>query len=386
LLSRQAVGALLGLALVLSGCSTTTGHGVATPKTATPKTATSTASGGVTSKTAASSSSASSSSSTPSPSATVAPQPRYVPPADGSGYSNAQLDQRQPLPGLLAVNRCDWLPLLVTRLKKMGATGTEKSDSGCDVSFPDHEVVEVTVIEDYSALDQDTTYLKPTTVDGLQARYYSLVPLSTDRGCSVELNTRSLSDLTVSAYNDTHSKGNFRAHCRRAGQAAAIVAKTFVPLAGGHPWSGTPQQPSAASLQGVRACGLVDVGSVIFAHELEDEHPRSGRTARGTTCEYSSNDSGTVHVLLTTSRSGLAAVPATPHSTVLPTKLGVLPARTEQIDIACTVAAQLITGQVVQVTYTLAPGLTGYPDVTESTCLATRSVLSSALMDAMREQ
>lgn len=311
--------------------------------------------------------------------------PAYHPPADGSGYSVAPFDQPQPLPGLLSRQGCKWLAAVKPKLRSLGATATANSYSGCQLLYPKGEIAQIHVVGPYTAVTDSTTYLKPTKIAGVEARYYSFVDKKTDTICSVAMNPRSLSGITVDAYNRKEAGGTFEAHCRLARKVAQFVARTFIPLAGGTPWSGTPQQPTAGTLAKAGACDVVNKGAIIYANNVTDEHPRAGKSAAGSTCDYRNADYGSIHVLLTTGRGGLKGLAPKPGTTVAATRAGVMPARTGQTENSCGFAVQFATGQVAALTYTLGAKLTD-DRFRATTCYAARAAMSASLMDFMSGQ
>jgi hypothetical protein len=364
------LGGLAGVVLALAACTTTvSGNGVsggASP-TGSP-TGSSTGSGGPTTG-----------------GSSGGPVPGYTPPRDGSGYSIKPADQPVPLPGLLTRRGCDWLASAKPKLASLGVRGAAPSASGCQFQFPHGEIAQVHIIGPYHNVTDSTTYLKPTTVAGLEARVYSFVDQKTDTICSVSMNPRSLLDITVDAYNTKETGGAFAAHCQLASKVGTALAKAYVPLAGGRPWPGTPQQPASASLRKLTACTMVTEGAIIWANDMSDKHPRSGRNNLGSTCDYSRDGYGTIHVVLTTGKGGLMSVPPAPGATVTSSHAGVMPARTEQAGKTCTYSVQLSTGQVVQLGYTLGSKLTFDP-YPQTVCLAAQAAMFDALVDTMSEQ
>jgi hypothetical protein len=318
-------------------------------------------------------------------SSTPAGLPRYQPLPNNAGYSLQPFDQPQPLPDTQSLIGCDYLAAFRSGVAALHPTGTAVASSGCQLRFAGGEVAQIRATGPYSMVNDITSYLKGATVAGLEARYYSFVSQATSTICAVEVNTRSLYDLAVDGYNLNDHGGNFQKHCQLAGAVANALLKTYVPLAGGRPYSPTPQQPSAATLRNATACKIVNAGAVIYANDLADQNPKAGRSAQGETCDYSSPSSGTVHVLFTTSTGGLAAVPPRSGTVATSTKDGVLPARTEQTANACTFSVQFRTGQVAQLTYTLSPTLTS-PFYHAATCLAAQATMSASLMGLMASQ
>jgi hypothetical protein len=311
--------------------------------------------------------------------------PAYTPPADGSGYSIQPTDQLQPLPGLLSRRGCDWLAALKPKLKSLGATSTAQSASGCQILFPAGEVAQIHIIGPYHDVVDDTTYLKSTTIAGLEGRFYSFEEQKTDTICSVAFNPRSLQGITVDGYNTKATGGAFPAHCQLAGKVATALVTMFVPLAGGHPWPATPQQPSPATLGRRKACDVVTDGTVVWANDMSDKNPKAGATGLGSTCDFTRAGYGTIHVLLTSGTGGLTSVPPTAGTTVTDARAGVMAARTEQGDRTCTVSVQLSTGQVLQLTYTLGSKLT-YDPYPQTVCLATQAATFDSLAQTMSEQ
>jgi hypothetical protein len=311
--------------------------------------------------------------------------PAYQPPADGSGYSAEPFDQPQPLPALLSARGCDWLAKVKPGLHTLGAKSAAVSPSGCQLLFAKGEIAQVHVNGPYSEVTDTTTYLKPDKIADVQARFYSFVDQKTDTICSVEMNPRSLTDITVDGYNAKESGGSFSAHCQLAGRVATFIARTFVPAAGGTPWPGTPQQPSHKTLARAKPCGIVDKGAIIYANDMTDEHPRSGAGPLGLSCDYRNADYGSIHVLLTRSTGGLKALPVKAGAAVSAVRAGVMQARTEQTATSCAFSVQFVTGQVAQLTYSLGSRLTDN-SFRATTCNAARAVMSASLVDFMSQQ
>ena len=313
--------------------------------------------------------------------------PSYHPPPNNSGYSTRLFDQPQPLPSHLSRLGCKWLSSFEPRLAALHPTGSEASTSGCQVDFAGGEVAQIRAFGPYSRVVDETTYLKATTVAGLEGRVYSYTPQSEDKICSVVFNPRALTGITVDGYNTSPTSGDFQAHCKLAQDVAEVVAKTYVPDAGGHPYPGTPQQPSAKTLQGATACEVVGMGSVIYANDVTDDHAKEGHTAEGSTCDYTSDlGYGSIHVLLTPPKAGgLDGIIPKNGTNPVRTYLGEMRARQQQRANGCMFSVELSTHQVVQLDYTLGSALTD-DSYKESTCFAAQAVLSSSLMDLMSSQ
>lgn len=96
------------------------------------------------------------------------------------------------------------------------------------------------------------------TVAGLEARATELFFLTVlfPGICRVDVNTRSLTGLTVLAWNPPAAANG----CEVVETAANLVAHAVVPAAGGTPWTDTPQQPTPLALVGRGSCELLIAG------------------------------------------------------------------------------------------------------------------------------
>lgn len=305
----------------------------------------------------------------------------YVAPKDGSGFSTQPMDQLQPLPPFDIrdpQDSCSWLSDWQTQLGPLGASKAVPAGSGCEFMLPNDEDAQVQVVGPYTKINQATNLLKPTTVAGLEGRYYSFTDEKQDTSCAVEVNTRSLYSIMVLGFNKAVQGGNRDAHCQIADKIAEAVVKKYVPLAGGQPSQSAIQQPDKTRLVGKKACDIVQWPAVLNADGLKDENPQNNSNAQGTTCQYQGKP-GKVEVLLTSSTGGMAEAP-TPDFTakVTATKLGVLTARSAQTATSCAFAVQLASGQILQAAFTPAAG-----DPNGSSCLSAQAVVAVGVMDTI---
>ena len=300
----------------------------------------------------------------------------YVAPTDGSGFSTKPVDQLQPLPALDDPHGCDFLAQWQSQLSALGAIETAPVGSGCEFILPDNEYVQIHLAGPYEKLVDQASMLKPTTLDGLDGRYYALTGAGSTL-CSIELNTRSLYDIALDAWNENDKAGSQGAHCKTVTKYADALVRKYVPLAGGTPWPGTVQEPSPDQLAGAGPCTMVGSGAAYFANDLEDTAPKQSTSPQGNTCKYQ-GAVGTVEVLLTDTRSGLTTLaPQAAGARTSTGKLGVMPIRVDSAQTSCGVAAQLVTGQVLEVTLTPTVGNPA------ETCLLAHTVLAVGLMNAI---
>jgi hypothetical protein len=306
--------------------------------------------------------------------ATIQP---YQPPPDGSGYSTLPDDQPTPGPGLESSDPCTWLNQTLPALQRtLGATHIVPNTDACHVLLgAGRDDIQVGLDEPYTENLDPVRFMHPATVDGLQAREFAEDSQGNGE-CQIDVNDRAAFALDVNAWNvdkalDTN--GDTRTRCREAEQTADILVRQFVPLAGGTPYPGFPQQPTEALLNGAKVCDVITNGDVFYADYLDDRHPSTGTTALGATCTYTT-DQGTVTALLTSQPMVLNRFPVQDTAAVVrPDKIGVLPAVTQQTAHGCTEAIHLGSGQILALTYR--PTQQFAP----SACYAMRAVAAHAL-------
>ncbi|REH51978.1 hypothetical protein BCF44_103427 [Kutzneria buriramensis] len=116
---------------------------------------------------------------------------------------------------------------------------------------------------------------------------------------------------------------------------------------------------------------------MCHARDLEDKNPEQGSNSAGATCKYQAS-SAVVDVLLTGATGGPSSLPTqVPRTKATAAKLGVPPSRMESAGPMCGFAAQLVTGQVVEVIYT--PKLSD----PSTTCMLAQVVSSVGLMNTI---
>jgi hypothetical protein len=292
--------------------------------------------------------------------------PDYQAPANGGGYDTAEWDQ--PLP--LAVGDCSWQQDAAPALSALGGGVVEYriTQSGCQFVLSDRNtILQVHVLGAYNRIDEATGVLRPAQFAGVPGRLYSYSRGTTSDMCSSTLATRSIAVPSIDAYTTNHS-GDQNQHCDLAARAAEILARRYVPLAGGTPAAGTAQRQPTGALNGKPACDLARAASA-FLH-VKAEAGRSGMVALGSTCDYD-DPSTLVSALLTQGTPRLAGVPLVPGARVTNTRLGFYPLRMEQEPAKCTLSLEFDDGHVFQLA-------TGPKDGTPTsiTCLAGRVALA----------
>jgi hypothetical protein len=296
-------------------------------------------------------------------------------PKDGSGWSTQPMDQPRPMPSpnydwfQYELANCAWTtPELLATLGKTGGDLTtgpvfcafyiDKNFSE-DTQQDDHEQMQIEFDGPYTNhFDTiDIAFMHSITIAGLEAREYDL-QASQDKypgSCTVEVNTRSTGGMLVigSASASAPRGTDPEPMCRRVRGAATVLAKTFVPLAGGTPWRNTPQQPKSTAITDADACAVTAnqaTAEIVLATE-----GHKGTDGEATTCIYS-NGRRKVTVWLATD------MPAEWHAKVPRldveeltenTTLGTLPAYRQVTPSGnkCAEAVQVSEGQVLHVVY-----------------------------------
>ncbi len=183
--------------------------------------------------------------------------------------------------------------------------------------------------------------------------------------------SRAYSDLTVDAFNHENFPGSDnRANCELAAKAADILARRYVPLAGGKPFAGTAQRPDETVLAGLKPCEFVT--NPIYTPVIED-NPRTDTTDYGTSCTYQ-DDHGILRELISTGAGGLDGFPhQLQGGQVTARTFGAdYPARQERTDRECILAIETGDGQVFAVDYT-------HPEPTDQACRIAGVQLASSI-------
>ena len=153
---------------------------------------------------------------------------------------------------------CAWIdpPLAAA----FGATGPGTPHNlGCTLPLTPSVYVQLAWLGPFSLMPV-WQFVRPITIAGQQARQFAL-PAMDPNGCALQVHARSTTTLHVVVWNPDSPTGPDReAHCTTAAAIAEAAVTRFVPAAGGTPWPGTPQQPSAAVLDGVTACEITTAG------------------------------------------------------------------------------------------------------------------------------
>lgn len=286
-------------------------------------------------------------------------------PEDGSGWSTQPMDQPRPMPSpnydwyQHELQNCAWTtPDLLTA---MGWTGGELATGPvfCAFSIGPGEQLQIHFDGPYNdwTTQSDVAFMRHIEIAGLEAREYDLGANQTayPGSCTVEVNTRSTGGITVlGGAAETNPIGTDPAPmCQHARDAATLLAKTFTPLAGGTPWSNTPQHPAPTAIDGTNAC-VVTYGHAT-AETLLATEGKDGNDGDATTCTYANGGIKiTVWLSAGVSNDWQAAVPSLGKDELTETtQLGTMPAYRQfaPSDKICGEAVRYVEGQVLHVAY-----------------------------------
>ncbi|HEY0637606.1 MAG TPA: hypothetical protein VGD67_08160 [Pseudonocardiaceae bacterium] len=274
-------------------------------------------------------------------------------PPDGSGFSTEPLDQPNPAPGITWAARdkvCDWLtPDLATAI---GATGPAQPGTlGCVVPVTGHagDTAQIAWTFPFQALHEPTHFARPATVHGLQARQFALHGQGPGE-CTTQVNTRSAVSLHLVVWNPTDpAAGDHEARCATALRTAEVLTARYVPLAGGTPYPGTPQQPDPARLAKATACDVVTKGAANLAN-LDNQPGTPGTEDNGDTTCYHTSPHAEAHATLTTRGADR------PTREIIGLPADLRPS-TDPTDLACTMTINLSPDHHLRLTY----HITGQP-------------------------
>lgn len=277
-------------------------------------------------------------------------RPELPEPVDGSGFSSEPLDQPPSIPGMFWhgwSDACAWID--PTLAAAFGATGAGTPHNlGCTLPLTAPVHMQLAWLRPFHAMSGAALFVRPITIAGQQARQFAL-PAMDPNGCALQVHSRSTTTLHVVVWNPDDPTGPDReAHCTTAAAIAEAAITRFVPAAGGTPWPGTPQTPSAAVLDGATACQIATTDVASLAN-LDRTDGTPGTSELGSTCHYTS-DYASAEVLLAT--QDLADVPTySPGARTINQKLVGLPARMEHTDDDCAVVVALADHVTVRITY-----------------------------------
>lgn len=310
---------------------------------------------------------------TPSPAGS-----HYTPPADGSGYGQ-QIDQPLPLPVTkLDASGCDWTEDALPALAPLNLKYANGTGSGCQFGAGNtsHEIIQVHLAGPYTELNQATAMLEPVTVAGIPGRLYVYEPVEDPTFCSVALDVRAYSDLTVDAFDHKDfapSAPDNRANCELATKAAEILVRKYVPEAGGTPYPDTKQKPDDETLRALAPCDFVR--SPIYTPVIADD-PEVEETDFGTACTYADGN-GSLRELATDGKGGLDDLPnQLRDSQTTSITFGELPARKEYNDTGCLLAVETGDGRVLGVEYS-------QDDPVDDACQLASVVLAAAIVELL---
>jgi hypothetical protein len=306
--------------------------------------------------------------------------PRYDEPPDRGGFSTQPWDQPLPLPTRQSGNACGWLESALPALQPLGAVSVEDRASGCQFALSNGQGAQVHLYGPYNRITEDTALLQPVDIAGIKGRVYVFDP-PPSIFCSVELDIRAYASLKVDGYElSSDEAGDRQAHCELAMRVAEVIAKRYVPLAGGTPWPQTRQQPADDVLSRTEPCETVRFTDVNYGGISSGrDSGRQGSTVLGPTCQYQS-DYASATVQIVTATTGLAQLPQHSGTRGQDTAFGVLPARIEQAADRCWLSVQFGNGQVLQLEFT--PNRArDYP----ITCMAAKVIMASAMATLIAE-
>jgi hypothetical protein len=225
--------------------------------------------------------------------------------------------------------------------------------SGCNLLMGGNELVHIGFVGPFHWVTDGARFSRPVTISGLQARERAF---STEgKGeCTVEVNTRSPVAISFSAWNPKDRNGGSAVkRCRVARGVAEVVVRRFVPLAGGTPWSRTPQRPGASAGEGKHACEIVGKTSAVYGG-MDPENAIRGTDPLGTTCVYKDKSSTLAVLVAAGPDATLSKVgPRLAGAAVSDRRLGELPARLEDGGTACALSVEFVPGRTFTVTYQL---------------------------------
>ncbi|WP_020421096.1 hypothetical protein [Amycolatopsis sp. ATCC 39116] len=278
----------------------------------------------------------------------------YQAPADGSGYDTAAWDQPIPLP--VGANLCSWMPEMTEAFGRLGGGVVRTSDGsveggpGCSFRLADGNVIQVRNDGPFYAINQYTSVLEAATFAGLPGRMYSFVPADDPRGlCTAQLAGRSIAVPAVDAFARDNN-GNQQAMCALARQGMELLARRYVPLAGGTPARDAIQDLPPGALDATSACDLAAAAVYHLNVPYREEARQRGSTALGTTCTVE-GQANTATFLLTTGTPGLAGVPPVAGAKVTTSRFGTsYTLRLEQEPARCTASLEYTGGKVFQLT------------------------------------
>jgi hypothetical protein len=296
-------------------------------------------------------------------------------PGDASGFSTAPLDQPLPLPTNKGGGEgCGWLESTLPQLRSLGAVKVESTSSGCQFELDNGQGVQVFLFGPYNRMTQDTALLRPVEIAGIKGRTVAFdgPPVTF---CSVELDVRAYASLKVDGYElSSDEAGDREAHCEIAKRFAEVIAKLYVPLAGGTPWPQTNQKPADDLLAKTEPCEAIRFTDVFYSGISSGrDSGRADRTELGPTCQYQ-DGFATATVQIVTGTGGLAQLPKRAGAQLKESSFGTLPGRTEQTADACLLSVQFGNGQVLQLEFK-PKNQRDYP----ATCQLAQVVMASAM-------
>lgn len=282
------------------------------------------------------------------------------------GLSSAPLDQPQPVPVSSQIdtleNYCQIItPQLATSLGAVAEPTSLKGGIGaCEITLAGNALVQISSVSPYHRLTRSNnpSFAVPVTVAGLEGRLYNLgAPLNGE--CTLNLNTRSLNTFQVNVRwylsNDLERATKRDQSCQIAQKTAEVLAKAYVPLAGGAPYTKTLQRPRADVI-GDKPCQVVGGSGALYAGVFDVADDTNGKQAQreslAGTCVYEHNGNK-ASITLDKSGKKLADLPIqVQNSTVTDRQLGMLPARQATTGNSCSIAVELAAGILMDITYT----------------------------------
>jgi hypothetical protein len=160
--------------------------------------------------------------------------------------------------------------------------------------------------------------------------------------CRVDVNTRSLTALSVLAWNPPAAANG----CEVAETVANLVAHAVVPAAGGIRWADTPQQPTPLALVGQGSCELLIAG-VDPLGELANGQPAISGDDTMQRCALRRGDAEVRAWMTATGSTGDR--PDIEGATVR--RIGPLRAWEKDTANTCTITTEILPGHLLAVSY-----------------------------------
>lgn len=279
--------------------------------------------------------------------------------------SKLPIDQLSPLPSSgqadIMERYCDVVTPVVA--KQLGANGDPIPVKGpigaCDIPLAGGALIQLSSVGPYGQLSRSDNphFAQLVTIAGLEGRIYNLsAPLSGE--CTLKLNTRSVTVPTINVRwyltNELDRATKRSQSCEIAKKTAEVIAKTYVPLAGGTVYVKTIQKPNLKSISG-NPCKIVNNVAALYGDVYDVQDDRNGkqqaRENQRSQCTYEYKGNKAV---VTLSMGG--NLDGELSSTDTDRSLGALPARQAQDGATCSMRVELYPGVTLGIDYTATDG------------------------------